>query len=169
MAEEKQAKPVWWTRQYLEPYSLSEDECWHIINGPPWYCVIAWVTKNCEPVACAAAYAVLDGQVMLSSTTNRDKVRAFRRNPAFSLCFEAKGMKQVTARGRMEINPDPDLVRRWVLEHMASFDRAMSDRERELAVQRYMSPDRVVLIAHIDRLRSFDGGKMFRAEKEEQS
>ena len=77
-------------------------------------------------------------------------------------------MKQVTARGKVEINSDPELVRRWVVEHMATFDRPMTDEERRLAVERYMSPDRVVLIAHIDRLRSFDGGKMFRAEKEEQ-
>ena len=169
MTEEKQPRPIWWTRQYIEPYSLSEEECWQIINSPPWYCVIAWVTKNCEPVACASAYVVLDGKVMLSSTVNRDKVKAFRRNPAVSLCFEAKGMKQVTARGKVEINTETNLVRRWVDEHMATFDRPTTDGERELAIQRYMSPDRVILIAHIDRLRSFDGGRMFRAEKEEQS
>jgi hypothetical protein len=167
VAEEKQLKPVWWTRQYLEPYSLKEEEAWQVINNPPWYCVIAWVTRNCEPVACAAAYVVLDGKVMLSSTNNRDKVHAFRRNPAVSLCFQSQGMKQVTARGKVEINPDPQLVRRWVVEHMATFDRPLSDEERSLAIERYMSPDRVVLIAHIERLRSFDGGKMFRAEREE--
>jgi nitroimidazol reductase NimA-like FMN-containing flavoprotein (pyridoxamine 5'-phosphate oxidase superfamily) len=169
VAENRESRPVWWTRQYLGPYSLSEEECRQIINSPPWYCVIAWVTKNCQPVACASAYAVLDGKVMLSSTSNRDKVKAFRRNPAVSLCFEAKGMKQVTARGRVEISADTELVRRWVEEHMATFDRSMTDKERALAIQRYMSPDRVILIAHIDRLRSFDGGKMFRVEKEEQS
>jgi nitroimidazol reductase NimA-like FMN-containing flavoprotein (pyridoxamine 5'-phosphate oxidase superfamily) len=169
VAEEKQSRPVWWTRQYLEPYSLSEQECWQIINSPPWYCVIAWVTKNCEPVACAAAYAVVDGKVMLSSTSNRDKVKAFRRNPAFSLCFEAKGMKQVTARGKIEISDERELVQQWVNEHMASFERPMTEQERKLAFRRYMSPDRVILIARIERLRGFDGGKMFRAEKEEQS
>ena len=168
MAEDKQSKPVWWTRQFLEPYSLSDDECWEIIRTPPWYCVIAWVTQTCEPVACAAAYAMLDGKVMLSSTSNRDKVKAFRRNPAVSLCFEARGMKQVTARGTIEINSDSELVQRWVVEHMSTFERPMSEEERLVAVERYMSPDRVVLIAHIDRLRSFDGGKMFRAERDGQ-
>ena len=78
-------------------------------------------------------------------------------------------MKQVTARGKVEISADTELVKRWVQAHMASFDRPMSEQQRELAVQRYMSPDRVILIAHIDRLRSFDGGKMFRAENEEPS
>jgi nitroimidazol reductase NimA-like FMN-containing flavoprotein (pyridoxamine 5'-phosphate oxidase superfamily) len=168
VAEDQQQKPAWWTRQFLEPYSLSEDEAWEIIRSPPWYCVVAWVTQKCEPVACAVSYAVLDGKVMLSSTTNRDKVRAFRRNAAVSLCFEAKGMKQVTARGKIEIVSDPALVRRWVVEHMAGFERPMTDDERRRELERYMSPDRLVLIAHIDRLRSFDGGKMFRTEKEEQ-
>jgi nitroimidazol reductase NimA-like FMN-containing flavoprotein (pyridoxamine 5'-phosphate oxidase superfamily) len=168
MAEEKQSRPVWWTRQYLEPFALTDEEAWQLIDSPPWYCVIAWVTKNCEPVACAAAYVVIDGKVMLSSTANRDKVKALRRNPAVSLCFEGKGMKQVTARGKVEISNDPELVRRWAVEHMATFERPMTEDERSLSLQRYISPDRVVLIAHIDRLRSFDGGKMFRAEKQEQ-
>ena len=147
---------------------MTAEESWQLINSPPWYCVVAWVTKNCEPVACAAAYVVLDQKVMLSSTNNRDKVRAFRRNPAVSLCFEGKGMKQVTARGKIEIQSDPELVRRWAVEHMATFERSMTEAERAVSLERYLSPDRVVLIAHIDRLRSFDGGKMFRAEKQEQ-
>ncbi len=169
MAEDKQSKPVWWTRQYLDPYALTEEECWEIIRTPPWYCVIAWVTQKCEPVACTAAYAMLDGKVMLSSTTNRDKVKAFQRNPAVSLCFEARGMKQVTARGTIEIDSDRELVRRWVAQHMSTFEPPVSNEERLAVGERYMSPDRVVLIAHIDRLRSFDGGKMFRAEKDGQS
>ena len=168
VTDEKRPRPVWWTRQYLEPYSLTEEEAWQVIQSPPWYCVIAWVTKNCEPVACAAAYVILDGKVMLSSTSNRDKVKAFRRNPAVSLCFESKGMKQVTARGKVEINSDRELVRRWVIEHLNTFERSMSDEDKRIAVERYMSPDRVLLIAHIERLRSFDGRKMFQAEQEQQ-
>jgi nitroimidazol reductase NimA-like FMN-containing flavoprotein (pyridoxamine 5'-phosphate oxidase superfamily) len=168
VADGNESRPVWWTRQYLESYSLSEPEAWQVINTPPWYCVIAWVTKNCEPVACAAAYVVMDGKVMLSSTRNRDKVKAFGRNPAVSLCFQSKGMKQVTARGTIEISSDAGLVRRWCEEHMATFERAMDEEERHTSMERYMSPDRVVLIAHINRLRSFDGGKMFRAERKEQ-
>ena len=169
MTEQQPSRPVWWTRQYLEPYALSDEEAWQVIDSPPWYCVIAWVTRNCEPVACAAAYVVMEGKVMLSSTANRDKVKAFRRNPAVSLCFQSQGMKQVTARGRIEIDADPELVRRWAVEHMATFERPMSEEERNISLARYLSPDRVILIAHIDRLRSFDGGKMFRAEKQEKS
>lgn len=168
MAEEKQSRPIWWTRQYLEPYSLTEEEAWQVIKTPPWYCVIAWVTRNCEPVACAAAYAILDDKVMLSSTSNRDKVKALRRNPAVSLCFESKGMKQVTARGKIVIDSDPELVRRWVVEHMSSFERPMTDEQRRIAIERYMSPDRVLLIANIERLRSFDGRKMFQDEQEQE-
>lgn len=168
MAEDKPIRSVWWTRQYLEPYSLTEEEAWQMINSPPWYCVIAWVTRNCEPVACMAAYTMLDGKVTLSSTSNRDKVKAFQRNPAVSLCFQGKGMKQVTVRGKIEINRDPDLVHRWVIEHMGTFERQMSKAERQVTLERYMSPDRVLLIAHIERLRSFDGRKMFQAEQEQE-
>jgi hypothetical protein len=66
----------WWTRQYIEGFTLSEDEAWRLIQGPPWRCVVAWVTRGNQPVACAMVYVVLDGKVMLISTGNRDKIKA---------------------------------------------------------------------------------------------
>ena len=105
--------PLWWTRQYLDSFVLSEEEAWRIIDGPPWKCVIGWVTRGCEPVVCEMAYAVVDGMIMLTSTRNRDKVKALRRNPAISICFQGAGLKQVTVRGRVEFREDPQMVRRW--------------------------------------------------------
>ena len=58
------------------------------------------------------AYQVLDGKIMLTTTKNRDQVKAFRRNPAISLCFQnAEGSKHVTVRGRLG-SDDPELIRR---------------------------------------------------------
>ncbi|MBI3951707.1 MAG: pyridoxamine 5'-phosphate oxidase family protein [Acidobacteria bacterium] len=159
-------RPVWWTRQYLEPFVLSEEEAWRIINSPPWYCVISWVTKNCEPVSCAMAYLVMDGKIMLCSTSNRDKVKAFRRNPAVSLCFQGKGLKQVTVRGHVELSVDRELVRRWVEAHVDSWGLPMTPEERQLQIDRYDSPGRLIIIVHVDKMRTFDGEKMFQAEKQ---
>ncbi len=163
MSSQSSTRPAWWTRQYLGDYVLSEEEAWRIINGPPWKCVIAWVTKNGEPVACEMAYAVIDGKIMLTSTANRDKVRALRRNPAISICFQGGSLKQVTVRGKAELRHDPDLVRRWAditVERMTGLDAEQKRRE----VERYLSPDRLVIVVEVEKIRSFDGERMFRAE-----
>ncbi len=165
MSSESASRPAWWTRQYLDNYVLSEEEAWRIINGPPWKCVIAWVTRNCEPVVCEMAYVVLDGKIMLTSTANRDKVKAFRRNPAVSICFQGSGLKQVTVRGRVELHQDPGLVRRWAEATVARLSATLGSADRQREIERYLSPDRLVMVVHVEKIRSFDGDRMFRAEK----
>jgi nitroimidazol reductase NimA-like FMN-containing flavoprotein (pyridoxamine 5'-phosphate oxidase superfamily) len=157
--------PPWWTRQYLDSFVLSEEEAWRIIDGPPWKCVIGWVTRECEPVVCEMAYAVVNGMIMLTSTRNRDKVKALRRNPAISICFQGTGLKQVTIRGRVEFCEDPQMVRRWAEATVANALKPLPKAQQEKEIQRYLSPDRLVLIVHVEKMRTFNGEKMFRAER----
>lgn len=163
------SRPLWWTRQYLSPYTLSDEEAWGIIQAPPWKCLVAWVTKDCKPVACEMAYAILDGQIVLTSTTNRDKVKALRRNPAVSLCFSTPGLKQVTVRGRVEISDDPARVRQWAEATVAQMTTPLSVASREREIQRYLSPDRLTLRVVVEKILSFDGGRMFREERAAES
>jgi hypothetical protein len=156
-------KPAWWHRQHIEPYRLSDAEAWKLIESPPFYCVFSWVTREPAPVCCAMAYVVLDGCVLLTSTANRDKVKALRRNPAVSLCFH-RGLRQVTLRGRAEVSSDPQLVQRWVAAHLDGWDRPLAPEQRESETRRFLSPDRVILVVRAEKLRSFDGAEMFRAE-----
>lgn len=158
------SRPLWWTRQYLSPYTLSDEDAWHIIHTPPWKCVVAWVTKDCRPVACEMSYAILDGQIVLTSATNRDKVKALRRNPAISLCFSTPGLKQVTVRGHVEISDDPARVRRWAEATVALMAGPLSAAAREREIQRYLSPDRLTLTVIVEKILSFDGARMFREE-----
>jgi hypothetical protein len=156
-------QPPWWNRQYIEPYRLSDAEAWKLIESPPFYCVFAWVTREPAPVACAMAYVVLDGCIMLTSTANRDKVKAILRNPAVCLCFH-RGLRQVTLRGRAELSSDPQLVARWVSAHLDRWDRPLTPEQRAAETQRFLSPDRVIIVVRAEKLRSFDGAEMFRAE-----
>ncbi len=165
-ASKNSPQPIWMTRQEIGGYVLSPEETRRIIEGPPWRCVISWVTKDCQPVACAMAYIVLDGKIVLSSTRNRDKVRAFQRNPAISICFQGSGFKQVTVRGRVTLSSDPELVRRWTEAHVDSWGRTLSPQQREVEIARYLSPDRVLLIVEVEKMRTFNGELMMRAEAE---
>jgi pyridoxine/pyridoxamine 5'-phosphate oxidase len=159
------SRSLWWTRQYLDPYTLSEDEAWRMIEAPPWKCVVAWVTKDCKPVACEMSYAILDGQIVLTSTTNRDKVKALRRNPAISLCFTMPGLKQVTVRGHVEVSDDRARVRQWAEATVARMPSPLSAAEREREIQRYLSPDRLMLTVVIEKMLSFNGEQMFLEER----
>ena len=162
MTGEEQCRPMWWSRQYVDSYVLSEEDAWKIIQSPPWKCVIAWVTKECQPVICEMAYVILDDKIALTSTENRDKVKALRRNPAIALCFQGRGMQQVSVRGRVELTSDPALVRRWAETTVDGGGLRLSGPEREQEIQRYLSPDRVVLLVHVEKIRTFDGTRMFR-------
>jgi hypothetical protein len=44
----------------------------------------------------------------------------------------------------------------------------MSWEEKQLEIARYGSPDRLILIVHVEKMRTFDREKMIRAEKENQ-
>ncbi len=70
----------------------------------------------------------------------------------------------MTLRGRAELSSDPALIRRWVEAHIATWEPPPSEAERERAARMYESPDRYVIIAHPERMRSFDGEKMLAAE-----
>jgi len=113
------------------------------------------------------AYQVLDGKIMLTTTKNRDKVKAFRRNPAISVCFQnAEGSKHVTVRGYVEFSEDPELVRRWITSFVESYGSSLSAEEKQLEIARYSSPDRLILIVHVEKMRTFDREKMIQAERE---
>lgn len=120
-------------------------------------------------MACEMAYAILYGQIVLTSTSNRDKVKALRRNPAVSLCFSTPGLKQVTVRGHVEISDDPARVRQWAEATVAQMPATLSAAAREREIQRYISPDRLTLTVVIDKIRSFDGAQMFRDERAAES
>jgi general stress protein 26 len=162
-------RPIWWSRHDIRPFTLSDEEAWQLITSPPWRCVIAWVTRENHPVIAPMAYQVLDGKIMLTTTKNRDKVKALRRNPAISVCFQnAEGTKHVTVRGYVEFSEDPELVRRWITSFVESYGRDLSWEEKQLEIARYGSPDRLILIVHVEKMRTFDREKMIRAEKENQ-
>lgn len=166
--ESKSSKrPIWWSRHDIRPFTLSDEEAWRLIASPPWRCVIAWVTQENQPVIAPMAYQVLDGKIMLTTTKNRDKVKAFRRNPAISLCFQnAEGSKHVTVRGHVEFSEDSELVHRWITSFVDSYGHHLSLEEKQLEIARYSSPDRLILIVHVEKMLTFDQEKMIRAERE---
>jgi hypothetical protein len=57
------------------------------------------------------------------------------------------------------------MVRRWAEATVANALKPFPDSQQDKEIQRYLSPDRLVLIVHVQKMRTFDGEKMFRVEK----
>ena len=76
----------WETRRDISSFILSESEIDSIINRAS-HAVVSWVTKSNQPVTAVMLFAVVDGLITVTSTTNRAKYHAWRRNPSSSFCI----------------------------------------------------------------------------------
>ncbi len=111
MSTEENPAPKWQHRREIAAYGLDDSAIDDIITRAS-HAVVSWVTKKNEPVQAVMLYVVLDGLITVTSTTNRAKYHAWRRNPAASFCIwdpDEIG-RQVTLRGRIEIMQDDDLL-----------------------------------------------------------
>ena len=107
-------RPAWFTRRNIAPFTLDDTEVNSIITSAT-HAVVSWVTKDSKPSSAVMLYMLIDGKITITSTTNRAKYHAWRRNPAASFCVWEPGNIgcQVTLRGSVSISQDADLLRRF--------------------------------------------------------
>ena len=162
-------RPVWWSRHYIEPFVLEEDEIDDLIRNRR-FAAVSWVTKTNEPVTALMSYVWMDDHIWVTSTTNRHKFQAWRRNPSICLCiWDADDtQKQVTVRGHVELIKDDEIHRRFIEELLRPRREAndWNDDEYQRQFSTFSSPDRWFVKVTIDRVRSFNGNKMRQAEDE---
>ena len=108
------ARPAWFARREISPFVLEDAEVDEILRKAT-HTVVSWVTKDNKPVSAVVVYVLVDGVITITSTTNRAKYHAWRRNPAASFCIwdpENIG-RQVTLRGHVEIMQSAELLSRF--------------------------------------------------------
>ena len=179
-------RPAYWSRQYIEPFTWDEDEMWEVIKTRQ-FAAVSWVTKEAGPVTALMAYLWLnpdgrsgrqmnpgerEGHIWITSTTNRHKFQAWRRNPQACFCIwpaDNTG-KQVTLRGSVELfdgQANPELMKRWIETLVDSGPMGQSSpAERARQISTFESPNRWFMKFTIDRFRTYDGSKMREAENE---
>ena len=165
-------KPSWWSRQYIEPFTWDDDEMWEVIKTRN-FAAVSWVTKDHGPVTALMSYIWMDdggphgGHIWITSTTNRHKFQAWKRNPQICMCIwpADNTQKQTTVRGRVELYFGDEVRSRWISQFIRRAGSAPSaDLEREYST--FDSPNRWFMKIHIDSWRTYDGAKMRRAETE---
>ncbi len=167
-------RPSWWSRQYIEPFTWDEDEMWEVVKTRN-FAAVSWVTKEQGPVTALMSYiwipdtSAQGGHIWITSTTNRHKFQAWKRNPQICLCIWKADdtQQQATVRGRVEIYYGDAVRKMWIstfINRPGLPERNAEQMEREYST--FDSPNRWFMKIHIDRWRTYDGHKMRRAENE---
>ncbi len=159
----------WEMRRNISSFVLSEEEVDAIINRAS-HAVVSWVTKSNQPVTAVMLYTVIDGIITVTSTTNRAKYRAWKRNPSTSFCiWDPQNIgKQITLRGTINILKDDELLRKYTESFLT---RAMKGKqpseeriEKELAT--FLAPDRYMMQLNIEKTLSHNLDLLMQKERE---
>ena len=168
-ANDANERPSWFVRREIAPFTLGDDEVDDIINTAQ-HAVVSWVTKDHQPVQAVMLYVVLDGKITITSTTNRAKYHAWRRNPAASFCIwdpEQIG-RQVTLRGRIEMLQSDDLLRRYTDGYLTRMrgGRPPKPEHLEAEIATFAAPDRHMMQLHVDKVLSHNLLRLLEAERD---
>ncbi len=162
-------RPAWFVRREISPFTLSGDEVDRIVTEAS-HAVVSWVTRDGEPVQAVMLYVVIDDLITVTSTTNRAKYHAWKRNPAASFCIWEPGEigRQVTLRGRIEIVRDDDLLHRYVDGYLtrARGGRAPHPERVKTEIESFQAPDRHMMQLHVDKVVSHDLPRLMQVERD---
>ena len=161
---------AWETRRNISTFVLPDEEIDQLIENSS-HAVVSWVTKSHEPVTAVMLYVIVDGLITVTSTTNRAKYHAWKRNPAASFCiWDSNDIgKQVTLRGEIEILKDDDLLyaytKTFLTRAMGGTPPTKSRLDAELAT--FRAPDRHMMQLHVHSKLSHDLSALLEKEKTE--
>ncbi|MGK0476994.1 MAG: hypothetical protein ACJAQ9_000014 [Ilumatobacter sp.] len=162
-------RPAWFVRRQISPFTLPPDVVNRIV-GEASHAVVSWVTRDNEPVQAVMLYVVIEDLITVTSTTNRAKYHAWKRNPAASFCIWEPGEigRQVTLRGQIEIVSDDDLLGRYVEGYLtrARGGRAPHPERLRTEIESFQAPDRHMMQLHVDKIVSHDLPRLMQVEKD---
>lgn len=146
----------------LSTCTLSEADMWQVIESAK-ECHVAWVTKDGAPMVATMCHAVLDGQIYLTCTPGRAKVKAMQRDPRIAISissFPAVPPRAVGIKARVgTVSTDRELRRRFHRElarRMYPDDATM----QEIFYRHMDSPNRVIITVIPIKFITFDGAKL---------
>jgi hypothetical protein len=95
----------------LKLFALTEDETAKVINEAGGG-TVTWVRRDGHPTGAYVQIVVVDGQVYTTSTDDRGKNKAWRRDPRTAWVFDVPGKGGVTVIGKVVFIEDPALKMR---------------------------------------------------------
>ncbi|MGI9326149.1 MAG: pyridoxamine 5'-phosphate oxidase family protein [Pseudomonadales bacterium] len=164
---ESPTRPAWFTRRNIAPFTINDSEVEQIINTAT-HAVVSWVTKDHKAASAVMLYMVIDGVITITSTTNRAKYHAWRRNPSACFCiWEPNNIgRQVTLRGTVDITQDALLLRKFTEAFLTMRGGGEAPTEESLVeeIAKFDAPDRHMMQLRIEKTLTHDLNKLFVAE-----
>ena len=102
----------------LDAFRMTEAEALEVIDQAPG-CAACWVRPDGHPLGVWISHARLDGTIYVTTTENRPKTTAWKKDGRTSLVFGVPGLGSVTVVCTVELIDDATLRRRF-LEQLAT-------------------------------------------------
>ncbi len=145
----------------LSACPLDEEDMWKVIDEAK-ECHVAWVTKEGAPMVATMCHVILDGQIYLTCTTHRPKVKAMQRDPRIAISisnFPNQPPRAVGIKARVEMSTDRELRRHF---HRELARRIYPDDPvtQETFYRHMDSPNRVIIKVIPIKFMTFDSAKL---------
>jgi hypothetical protein len=127
-------------------------------------CVFNWATRDGWPMGVIMSCMWRDGRMWLTSTAQRHRIAAIRRDPRCSVVVTSTGTtlgpgKTVTIKGRCRLHEDRE-TKDWFLPAFAAHLSPHDAANAESFATRLDSPLRVILEVVPEKFITYDGIKM---------
>jgi hypothetical protein len=141
----------------LSPFRLDQHGIDLVIRESPG-CAVTWVAGNGRAMGVWVTHAVIGGEVWVTTTGNRAKTKAWRRDARTSAVFGVPKLGSVTLLGRIDLRDDDAQRRRFLEELFGRLYHPESVRARWMAAMdtagRWVGP------IHAERYITFDERKL---------
>ena len=141
----------------LNQFRMTDEDAWKVIASTPG-CTVTWTRRDGHPLGVWVSHAVLDGDLYVTTTANRPKTNAWKRDPRMSAVFAKPGTGSVTVVGRVEPRDEPGLQRRF-LEALCEM-LSIAPANRESWISHMDTGGRVVCRVAVEKLITFDERKL---------
>lgn len=122
---------------------------------------VTWLRRDGHPVAAYVAIEMIDGQIYTTSTNDRGKNKAWRRDPRTAFVFDVPGKGGVTAIGRVVFEEDPAVKMR--LYNVMADRVKLRGEKRERFIGHMNTRGREVMRLLVDKYVTLHTGKVGKA------
>ena len=151
--EEELRERMW---EDLSPFRLDKEGIDQVINEAAG-CAVTWVAPNGRAMGVYVSHAVIDGEVWLTTTGNRSKTRAWKRDPRTAVVFGGP-RGSVTLLGSIDMNDDAVQRTRFL---NALYDKGGNPEEGRAGFLKHMdSPGRFTGPVKAEKYITFDPQKL---------
>ena len=141
----------------LALFKLTEDETAQVIKEAGGG-TVTWARRDGHPTGAYVQIVVMDGQIYTTSTDDRGKNKAWRRDPRTAWVFDVPGKGGVTAIGKVVFEENPALKMR-VYNTMADAVRMTGDARKRF-IDHINTSGREVMRLVVDKYVTLHTGKV---------